>query len=129
MGHNVYANSRSVAAKKASGRAMAFPDVCFSPPQPVKIGIPIPYPNIAFAKNTKKGSKSVKIGKRPIVKRNKSLFSTSYGDEVATPLYKKGLLTNTIKGKCYFKSWSMNVFVERRNVCRHFDLTTHNHKK
>jgi hypothetical protein len=128
MGHEVYANGMCIASKTASGIApTAFPDVCFSPPKPPKIGIPIPYPNTAFAKDTTNGSTTVFIEGQQIMQRDKSFFSTSTGDEPATQAFKKGAITNVIKGKCYFKSWSMNVFVEGLNVCRHMDLTTHNH--
>jgi hypothetical protein len=60
MGHEVYANKRSIASKTAGGKAAAaFPDVCGSPPKPPKIGIPLPYPNTAFAKDTTNGSTTV----------------------------------------------------------------------
>lgn len=129
MGHEVYANSRCIAAKQASGvAATAFPDVCFSPPKPPKVGVPVPYPNTAFARDTTNGSRTVFIEGREIMQRDKSCFKTSVGDEPATQFFKKGFVTQVIKGKCYFKSWSMNVFVEGYNVCRHLDFTTHNHQ-
>ncbi len=128
MGHEVYANSRSIAAKVADGKAgPCFPDVCHSPPAPAKIGIPLPYPNTAYAKHTANGSATVFIKGQEIMQRDKSFFSTSTGNEPATQAFKKGTVTNVIKGRCYFKSWSMNVFVEGYNVCRHLDMTTHNH--
>jgi hypothetical protein len=129
MGHEVYANGRCIASKQASGvAATCFPDVCHSPPKPPKIGIPVPYPNTAFARHTTNGSTTVSIERKEIMQRDKSYFQTSFGNEPATPLFKKGVITHVIKGKCYFKSWSMNVFVESYNVCRHLDWTTHNHK-
>ncbi len=128
MGHEVYANGLCIAAKTAGGVApTCFPDVCHSPPGPVKVGTPLPYPNTAFAKDTTNGSTTVFIEGKEIMQRDKSFFKTSVGNEPATPAFKKGAITNVIKGKCYFKSWSMNVFVEGYNVCRHTDSTTHNH--
>ncbi len=128
MSHEVYANGHEIVAKAGDSMTMAnFPDVCFSPPYPAKVGVPIPYPNTAFAKHTTKGSRTVFIGKKEIMQRDKSYLKTSTGNEPATRNYKKGALTNVIKGKCYFVSWSMNVFVEGYNVCRDNDLTTNNH--
>jgi hypothetical protein len=128
MGHEVYANGRCIASKQASGvAATAFPDVCHSPPKPAKIGIPIPYPNTAYARDTTNGSTTVFIQGQEIMKRDVSYFSTSTGNEPATRNFKMGAITGVIKGRCYFKSWSMNVFVEGLNVCRHMDFTTHNH--
>ncbi len=129
MGNNVFANGREISCKAADGKAVcAFPDVCFTPPQTPATppGVPIPYPNTAFAKDTAKGSKNVKISAKEVMLRDKSHFKTSTGDEAgSTP--KKGILTGKIKGKAYFNSWSMNVKIEGQNVVRHLDLTTHNH--
>ena len=128
MGHNVYANGHEVVAKAGDSATLAnFPDVCFSPPYPAKVGVPVPYPNTAFAKHTTNGSRSVFIGGKEIMQRDKSFLKVSTGNEPATKNFKKGALTNVIKGKCYFRSWSMNVFIEGFNVCRDNDLTTNNH--
>ena len=124
MGHEVYANSRSIASKAADGKSpTCFPDVCHSPGK----GIPLPYPNTAHAKDTANGSTTVFIKGQPIMQRDKSYFGTSTGDEPATRSFGQGIITHVIKGRCYFKSWSMNVFVEGYNVCRHMDMMTHNH--
>jgi hypothetical protein len=129
---HVYANGNEIATKATRGQASAcFPDVCFSPPPPPpapKIGVPIPYPNTCFAKDLAKGSRTVLIRKKLIAKEDKSYFRTSYGDEPATPAFKKGIITSKIKGKCYFVRWSPNVKVESKCVDRHLDMVTHNHK-
>lgn len=128
MGHNVFANGHEMVAKAGDSKTMAnFPDVCFSPPYPAKVGVPIPYPNTAFAKDTTNGSVTVFINKKEIMQRDKSFLKTSTGNEPATDQFKKGALTNVIKGKCYFRSWSMNVYIEGYNACRDKDLTTNNH--
>lgn len=129
MGNNVFANGREIACKAADGKALcAFPDVCFTPPQtpPTPPGVPIPYPNTAFAKDTDKGSKKVKISGKQVMLKNKSHFKTSTGDEAGSAP-KKGVVTSKIKGKAYFNMWSMNVKFEGQNVVRHLDITTHNH--
>ncbi|GAA0404362.1 type VI secretion system effector Dnase Tse7 [Cocleimonas flava] len=132
MSNDVFANGREISCKKADGKTIcAFPDVCMTPPTSpaTPMGVPVPYPNTGMAKDTTKGSKSVKITGKEIIKKNVSHYKTSYGDEAgcATPA-KKGIITGTIKGKVYFKSWSMDVKVEGKNVVRHLDMTTHNHK-
>lgn len=132
MANEVFANGREISCKKADGKTIcAFPDVCMTPPTSpaTPMGIPIPYPNTGMAKDTTKGSRTVKISGNEIIKKNVSHYKTSYGDEAgcATPA-KKGIITGTIKGKVYFKSWSMDVKVEGKNVVRHLDMTTHNHK-
>jgi hypothetical protein len=130
MANDVFANGREVSCKKADGKSIcAFPDVCFTPPQTPATppGVPIPYPNTGFAKDTKKGSKSVKITKKEVMLKNKSYFKKSTGDEAGCAS-KKGVITSTNKGKVYFTSWSMDVKFEGKNVVRHLDLTTHNHR-
>lgn len=129
MSNDVFANGREISCKAADGKTIcAFPDVCMTPPEnPVTPpGVPVPYPNTAFAKDTTNGSKSVKITKKEVMLKNKSYFKTSTGDEAGCAA-KKGVITSKIKGKAYFKSWSMDVKVEGKNVVRHLDLTTHNH--
>jgi hypothetical protein len=129
MGNDVFANGREISCKAADGKSVAaFPDVCFTPPQTAATppGVPIPYPNTAFAKDTTKGSKRVKISGKEVMLKNKSHFKTSTGDEAGSAP-KKGVVTSKIKGKAYFTSWSMDVKVEGKNVVRHMDLATHNH--
>ncbi|MFP4389692.1 MAG: DUF4150 domain-containing protein [Desulfococcaceae bacterium] len=129
MANNVFANGREISCKAADGKSIAaFPDVCFTPPQTAATppGVPIPYPNTAFAKDTTKGSKRVKISGKEVMLKNKSFYKTSTGDEAGNAP-KKGILTSKIKGKAYFTSWSMDVKVEGQNVVRHMDLCTHNH--
>lgn len=129
MANDVFANNMEIACKAADGKAIAcFPDVCFTPPQTAATptGVPIPYPNTGMAKDTTKGSKTVKISGKEVMLKDKSYFKTSYGDEAGNAP-KKGVITNKIKGKVYFTSWSMDVKYEGQNVVRHMDLTTHNH--
>ena len=129
MANEVYANNMEISCKAASGKSIAaFPDVCFTPPQapPTPMGVPIPYPNTGLAKDTTKGTRTVRITRKEVMLKNKSYFKTSYGDE-AGRAPKKGVITSKIKGKVYFTSWSMNVKFEGRNVVRNMDLTTHNH--
>ncbi|WP_420233535.1 PAAR-like domain-containing protein [Pseudomonas sp. ABY48] len=129
MANEVFANNMEISCKAADGKSIAcFPDVCFTPPQapPTPLGVPIPYPNTGMAKDTTKGSRTVKISGKEVMLKDKSHFKTSYGDEAGNAP-KKGIITSKIKGKVYFTSWSMDVKYEGKNVVRHMDLTTHNH--
>jgi hypothetical protein len=130
MANNVFANGREISCKKADGKAIcAFPDVVFTPPQTgaTPPGVPIPYPNTGMAKDTTKGSKKVKISSKEVMLKNKSHFKKSMGDEAGCAP-KKGVITSTNRGKVYFNAWSMDVKIEGKNVVRHLDLTTHNHR-
>lgn len=126
VANNVFANGLEIACKAADGKSVAcFPDVCFTPPPPPAGFIPIPYANTAYAKDTSNASKTVFISGKPVMKKDKSFFKTSTGNEPAAgPL---GIVTHVKKGKAFFTSWSMNVKIEGQNVDRHTDLTTHNH--
>lgn len=129
MANDVFANGREISCKAADGKAVAaFPDVCMTPPEnpATPPGVPVPYPNNGFAKDTTDGSKTVKISNKEVMLKNKSHFKTSTGDEAGCAA-KKGVITSKNKGKIYFTCWSSDVKVEGKNVVRHLDLTTHNH--
>ncbi len=129
MANNVFANGREISCKSGDGKSIAaFPDVCFTPPQTTvtPTGVPIPYPNTGFARDTSSGSRTVKITDKEVMLKNKSYFKTSTGDEAGNAP-KKGVMTSKIKGKVYFIAWSMDVKFEGENVVRHLDMTTHNH--
>lgn len=129
MANDVFANGREISCKKADGKTICeFPDVCFTPPEnpATPPGVPVPYPNTAFAKDTAEGSKTVKISGEEVMLKNKSYYKTSTGDEAGSAA-KKGMITSTNKGKAYFISWSTDVKFEGENVVRHLDQTTNNH--
>lgn len=129
MGNDVFANGRELSCKAGSGKSIcAFPDVCFTPPQTPATppGVPIPYPNTGMSSDTSKGSRDVKITKKEVMLKNKSMFKKSVGDQAGCAP-KKGVVTSQTGGKVYFNSWSMDVKIEGENAVRHLDLTTHNH--
>ena len=127
MACKVYVESLEIACKASSGKAVLPPsDVCLSPPTPPSPPAPIPYPNIAEAKNTQAGSKDVKVHGQPAVLRNKSYFNKSKGNTAATRNLGMGVVSHTIEGNTYFSSWSNKVLIEGNNAARHFDLTSHN---
>jgi len=120
MANEVFANGLEVACKAADGvSSAAFPDVCFTPKEPV------PFANTAYAKDMANGSKTVFISGKMVGLKDHSYLKTSSGDEGARG--RKGISTGAKNGKAYFRSWSMNVKVEGYNVCRHTDSMTHNH--
>lgn len=129
MGKKVFANGMEVAHKAGDGKVIAaFPDVCLSPPPPPTGPVPVPYPNTSFARDLQNGSSTVKIGGKPVALKGKSFYKSSpLGDEAATRNFGGSVLTHTITGKTYFQAHSMDVTVEGKHVCRHFDITTSNH--
>lgn len=128
MSGEVYANSREIAGKATSNKSLgAMADVCMSPPSPPTGPIPIPYPNFSKAKDTDKGSKSVKIRGKPAGLKDKSNYKRSKGNEAATRNFGMGVVTHKLQGKTQHSSWSMDVKIESYNVLRQLDMTTHNH--
>ncbi len=122
MAVTVGVNFLSVVHKSSSGVTIAFPDVCKTPSPAGPI--PIPYPNIAMASDTAKGTKKVKCdGESTCVKD--SNFSMSTGDEAGSA---GGVASGKIKGKAEFVLYSMDVKFEGKNVPRAFDIMLHNDK-
>lgn len=129
METHVYANDNEICSQAADGvSAAVFPDVCHTPPpDETGIGVPLPYPNTAYARDLANGSTTVFICGTPICLKDVSYLDTSTGDEDATYDVGMGVSSHMIKGKCYFVDWSPDVKVQGLNVCRHNDPTTHNH--
>ncbi len=128
METHVYINDREACSKAADGKSTAaFPDPCWSPPSPSAGPVVIPYPNTAHARDLQNGTATVFICKTMVAQKDRSYFATSEGDEGATYAFQKGVRSNVIKGKAYFKSWSPNVKFEGLEVPRHRDWMTHNH--
>lgn len=129
MTHKVFANNWQIAAKSGTNKSIArFPDVCLSPPSPPAGPIPVPYPDTSLSTDLKKGSKTVKIAKKPVALSQQSFYKPSVlGNEAATKSFGASVITHQITGKTYFQAWSMDVKFEGKNVCRHIDITTSNH--
>jgi uncharacterized Zn-binding protein involved in type VI secretion len=120
MPATVTANLRTVVHKTSDGVVNAFPDVCKTPSPGGPL--PVPYPNLAMSKDTALGSKTVKMDGNPIMLKG-SCFMTSTGDE---PGAAGGVLSNCIKGKAEFVSYSFDIMVEGLNVARLGDLMLQN---
>jgi hypothetical protein len=129
MSHEVYANCMKIAGKAGMNKSIArFPDVCLSPPSPPAGPIPVPYPDTSFSTDLEQGSQTVALGGEPAALAQQSYYQPSaLGDEAATRSFGMNVVTHQITGKTYFQSWSMDVLIEGKNVCRHLDMTTSNH--
>lgn len=114
-------NDRTVVHASSGGIATGFPDVCQTPAPPGP-PIPIPYPNVAQSADTAEGSTTVTIDGNPIMLKG-SNFSTSTGDEAGSI---GGVLSSTTKGKAEFVSYSFDVKVDGKNVCRLGDMMVQN---
>jgi len=123
MGVTVGVNYLSVVHKSSSGVSIAFPDVCKTPAPPAG-PIPIPYPNIAMASDTDKGTKKVTCDGNPVCVKD-SNFKMSTGDEAGSA---GGVVSGKTKGKAEFVNFSFDVMFEGKNVARAFDLMLHNDK-
>lgn len=123
MNTRVYVNKREICSKASDGASTAaFPDPCWSPGPTI-----VPYPNTSSADALSNGTATVFIQNSMVAQEDRSFFSTSTGDEPATNGLAKGVMTGVIKGKAYFRSWSLNMKFEGYGVTRHQDLMTHNH--
>lgn len=128
MSTNVYVNNREACSKAANGKSTAaFPDPCWSPPNPPAGPIVVPYPNTAYARDLANGTSTVFICGSMVAQADTSYFAKSIGDQGATESLPKGVATGAIEGKAYFISWSHDVMFEGKGVPRHEDLMTHNH--
>lgn len=123
MPATVNVNMRTVVHKSSTGVATSFPDTCKTPSPGGPV--PIPYPNVALSTDTAKGSKKVKMDGQSIM-LSSSNFKMSTGDEAGSA--GGGLVSNKIKGKAEFISYSFDVKVEGKNVPRLADLMLQNQK-
>jgi hypothetical protein len=112
MPATINVNDKTVVHQTSDGIAMAFPDVCLTPTPAGPI--PIPYPNIAKSSDTSQGSQQTTMDGNPIMLKG-SVYSTSTGDE---PGSNGGVMSGVTKGKAEFLSYSFDVQVEGKNVCR-----------
>jgi Toxin PAAR-like domain len=85
------------------------PDVCRSPTAPV------PYVNVAYAKDLIKGTTTVSVDGGNMASVKGSEFYKSTGDEPGTG---GGVISGVNLDKATWLSWSPNVFMEGRACCR-----------
>jgi len=122
MAVTININNLSLCHKGSNGVAIAtLPDVCKTPPGPV----PVPYPNIAFSKHLKKGTKTIKVDGGNMAANKGSQFSRSTGDE---PGVAKGIVSNTQMKEATWITHSFDVKLEKKGACRLTDKMFMNHK-
>ncbi|NLS00075.1 DUF4150 domain-containing protein [Rhizobium sp. P38BS-XIX] len=112
-------NGLALCHKNSTGMTRStLPDICRSP-QP-----PVPYTNIAFARDLAKGTKTVFSHGGVMNGIKGSEFHVSYGDE---PGVGRGVKSNTVQAEATWLTWSPNVFMEGQPVTRHTDKMLMNH--
>ena len=124
MSCTVYANGDGLFHKGSGGKGIAPADVCLSPPPPPAGPVPVPYVNNLSAADLADGSTTVMIQGEPTALEDQSSISTSTGDEGGTQ--GGNVVTHKTKGKGYFTTWSSDVKVEGKGVCRHNDMMGQN---
>ena len=121
MGSTVTANSpMTVVHKNSGGQSPVFPDVCKTPSPGGPV--PIPYPNIAQSNTASDTATTVKADGQNIMLK-KSVFSMSSGDEAGSV---GGVVSNCIKGKAQFITYSFDDKAEGQNVPRNMDMMKQN---
>jgi hypothetical protein len=120
MPATINVNDKTVVHQGSSGIATAFPDVCKTPTPAGPV--PVPYPNVARSADTSQGSRTVAMDGNPIMLKG-SVYATSTGDEAGSA---GGVVSGVTKGKAEFLTYSFDVKVEGRNVCRLGDLMGQN---
>ncbi|MEF2074637.1 DUF4150 domain-containing protein [Consotaella aegiceratis] len=110
-------NGLTVVHRESDGVATSgAPDVCRSP------DIPVPYVNVAYSRDLQNGTTTVFTDGVMAAIRD-CYFLPSYGDEPGTG---GGIISNVNMKKARFSNYSMDVFMEGRNVCRLTDPMTMN---
>lgn len=128
MGKKVFINNMDVVHKAGNGLVTAaFPDTCMSPPSPPAGPVPIPYPDTSKSGDLQKGTKSVKVGNKPVGTKDSYYKSSPLGNEAATRSFGASILTHGVTGKSYFAASSFDVKFEDVLAVRHLDLATCNH--
>ena len=123
VGVNCLTPALTVAHKGSNGIAIAMaPDVCKTPSPGGPV--PIPYPNIARSSSLSDGTTTVKTdGQMAAIKGSK--YASSNGDEAGTV---GGVVSNVNMKEAEWITFSFDVKMEGKNVCRLQDKMTHNKK-
>ncbi len=112
----VSANGLSVVHKGSNGKAMCdIPDICNIPGP--NGAIPVPFSNKAESKDLIGGTVSVQIEGESVAVMG-SMISKSSGDASGVL---GGIISGSTQGKALFISWSPDVIMEMRPVCRKTD--------
>ncbi len=122
MGVTINVNGLTVAHKGSGGyEKNSAPDVCKTPPHPV----PVPYTIVSFNSGLKKGSVEVKADGGQSVAIKGSIHTPCTGDQ---PGSAGGVMSGTIVHESSWITFSPNVKIEGKNVCRQSDKMFMNKK-
>lgn len=110
MRETISINGLTLCHKHSDGWVRStLPDVCKSPDKPV------PYTNVAYARDLAKGTRTVFSHGGAMNGIKGSEFYRSFGDE---PGVGGGVISGVNLDRATWLSWSLNVFMEGRNVTR-----------
>jgi hypothetical protein len=113
----VNVNGLTMVHQGSEGKAAAtIPDLCLTPVGTATL--PIPYPNQAESKDLELGSITVTADGGNSIAVAGSKFSKSKGDSTGSS---GGIISGCTQGAAMFISWSPNVTIEGRPVCRKTD--------
>ena len=123
IGVNSLVPGLTVAHKGSDGISAAMaPDVCKTPSPGGPV--PVPYPNIARSSTLSDGTKTVKTdGQMAAIKGSK--YASSNGDEPGTA---GGVVSSVNMKEAEWITFSFDVKMEGKSVCRLQDKMTHNRK-
>ncbi len=122
MGVTINVNGLTVAHKGSGGyEKNSAPDVCKTPPHPV----PVPYTIVSFNSGLKKGSVEVKADGGQSVAIKGSIHTPCTGDQ---PGSAGGVMSGTTVHESSWITYSPNVKIEGKNVCRQSDKMFMNKK-
>jgi len=111
----INANMLTISHKGSGGFEMcSAPDVCKTPAPPGP-PVPIPYMITSFSKDLIRGSMTVKADGGNSIDIRGSAHMPCIGDEPGTV---GGVISNTFKHESTWITYSPNVYVEGKNICR-----------
>jgi hypothetical protein len=111
----VKANGLTISHKGSGGyETNSAPDVCLTPPKPV----PIPYSIISFSKDIVRGSVTVLADGGNSIDIDGSAHTPCMGDE---PGSSGGVTSGTNVHESTWITYSPNIFVEGKSICRQTD--------
>ena len=114
-------NKLSLCHQGSDGLAVAsLPDVCLTPP----LGVPVPYPNVAFSKDLAQGTTTVFADGGNSCAVGPSTFAPSVGDEAGAM---GGVVSGTFAMEASWLTFSADVKIEGQAACRLTDKMLQNH--
>ncbi|SFU10985.1 DUF4150 domain-containing protein [Mesorhizobium sp. YR577] len=122
MSHTVVANGFTISHKGTPGyEKNTTPDVCLTPSGPV----PVPYGIISYSRDLIRGSRTVFADGGNSIAVKGSAHTPGYGD---MPGSQKGVASGTNMHESTWITYSPNVYVEGKNICRLSDKLFMNNK-